>query len=59
QANTSLISIHNEITVRFQFLSFIFSISASPKDFNLTQSQADRLWDCLTAVTGSTGTNRE
>ncbi|CAF3868679.1 unnamed protein product [Rotaria sp. Silwood2] len=59
QANTSLISIHNEITVRFQFLSFIFSISASPKEFNLTQNQADKLWDCLTMITGSTGANRE
>ncbi|CAF4267712.1 unnamed protein product [Rotaria sp. Silwood2] len=59
QANTSLISIHNKITVRFQFLSFIFSISASPKEFNLTQNQADKLWDCLTMITGSTGANRE
>jgi hypothetical protein len=59
QANTSSLSIHNEITVRFQFLSFIFSISASPKEFNLTQTQADKLWDCLTTVTGTTGTNRE
>ncbi len=32
--NISSISIHNEITVRFQFLSFIFSISASPKEFS-------------------------
>jgi hypothetical protein len=34
QTNLSTISIHNEITVRFQFLSFIFSISASPKEFS-------------------------
>ncbi|CAF3022682.1 unnamed protein product [Rotaria sp. Silwood2] len=59
QPNTSLISIHNEITVRFQFLSFIFSITASPKEFNLTQNQADKLWDCLTTITGTTGANRE
>lgn len=59
QANTSLISIHNETTVRFQFLSFIFSIAASPKEFHLTQSQADKLWDCLTIIIGTTGTNRE
>ncbi|CAF0871243.1 unnamed protein product [Adineta ricciae] len=59
QANPSFVSIHNEITVRFQFLSFIFSISASPKEFNLTQNQADKLWDCLTIMTGTTGTNRE
>jgi hypothetical protein len=57
--NISSISIHNEITVRFQFLSFIFSISASPKEFNLTQIQADKLWDCLAIITGSTGNNRE
>jgi hypothetical protein len=34
QTNTSSILVHNEITVRFQFLSFIFSISASPKEFS-------------------------
>jgi hypothetical protein len=34
QINNPSISIHNEITVRFQFLSFIFSISATPKEFS-------------------------
>jgi hypothetical protein len=34
QTNPTTISIHNETTVRFQFLSFIFSISASPKEFS-------------------------
>ena len=75
-SNTSPIVVHNEITVRFQFLTFIFSLSASPKEFSkiavfrltnsrfffrldLTQNQADKLWDCLTSITGSTGTNRE
>jgi hypothetical protein len=26
---------------------------------DLTQNQADKLWDCLTSITGTTGTNRE
>lgn len=26
---------------------------------DLTQQQADKLWDCLTTITGATGLNRE
>jgi hypothetical protein len=26
---------------------------------DLTQMQADKLWDCLTTITGTTGINRE
>ena len=26
---------------------------------DLTQNQADKLWDCLTTITGTTGINRE
>ena len=78
QTHPSSLAVHQEITVRFQFLSFIFSISASPKEFrkqstfslslgyndgplrlDLTQTQADKLWDCLTMITGTTGANRE
>lgn len=33
-SNTSPIVVHNEITVRFQFLTFIFSLSASPKELS-------------------------
>ena len=28
-------------------------------ELDLTQNQADKLWDYLTNITGSTGTNRE
>ena len=59
QSNPSTQSVHNEITVRLQFLSCIFSINASPKEFHLTQHQADKLWDCLTTITGTIGSNRE
>jgi len=36
---------------KFYFSSFY--------SLDLTQNQADKLWDCLTTITGSTGTNRE